>query len=397
MFGDPDLQKLAVESRQRLVQEFAETYADLRERVKRVPDAEAQRISETYSCPLEIAMVAYIISMDSIMSEREAVALMASELERRSEVGEAVPNLPGNVMEFALLEGRWLSHLYGQFNRTIEKQVRNLANEEGSFSSDDVGVERALSIIAARTKLAETAILPVVDEWLKDHVKSTSSDVLTAFGLAVTRWNPNTLNGRLLHIQRRNQALFRMLRQALTKASDSFTIDASIARIDQLISELEQPPEDMTPRAVSHLLLHIVPRQTSGRGDKSQYVSVGTASTRGNKAEPDMSSPFDFLERDVKLAKRRKGDERESYLKERIARVIKVLKYEDHTVIDCIEMCLKELQDRFDLQDILLDNILNSNKDLIREAPAAERDLMAVNMVYEFITKSIYGEEDTAE
>lgn len=395
MLGDPDLQKLAVESRQKLIKEFAETYVSLRERVKRVPEADARRIAEEYSCPVEIAMIAYIIEMDSIMSAREAVGLMASELERRAEVGESVPNLPGNVMEFALVEGRWISHIHGPFTRMLERQTRSLANEEESLNSgEEIQVERALSIIAARTKLAETVILPTVQEWLKDHLKAQSSDVIHAFGLAITKWNPSTLNGKFIQLQRRNQALFRLLHQSLTQVSDSYTIDSSIVRLEKLITELEQPLDNLTERAVAHFLLHIIPRQTSGRGDRSQYVTVGASSTRGNKAEPDLTSPFDFLERDVKLGIRRTDrDERRKFLYERIGRVIRVLKYQENTAIEGMELCLKELKDRFGLADIPLDSTINSSKEKLVLAPMAERDSLVIAMIHDFIVKNIYEEE----
>ncbi|MCJ7817759.1 MAG: hypothetical protein MUP60_02810, partial [Candidatus Thorarchaeota archaeon] len=343
MLPETDIQKLAVDSRQKLIQEFAETYANLRERVKRVPDSDARKVSEEFSCPLEVAMIAYLINMDGIMSLRQAVDLFTTELARRASIGEDVPNLPGNVMEFALIEGRWISHIHGRFARELELRVRSLSNLEDAVDDKTIEVEKALSIIAERVKLAETLICPLVEEWSKEHVKSTSADVITAFGQAVTKWNRSTLNGKFKQIQKRNQAHFRILKQALTQSSDSFTIDASINRLDTLIDELGQPLEKLTLRAVAHLLLHMIPRSQSGRGDRSPYVDVGIGSTRGNKAEPEMSSPFDYLERDIKLGSRRKGDDRREFLTERIARVIRVLKYQGNDAPAYVQKCFTEI------------------------------------------------------
>ena len=222
MLPESDIQKIAVESRQRLVQEFAETYVNLRERIKRVPDADAQKVSEELSCPLEIAMIAYLINMDGILTLRQAVDLFTSELGRRAAVGESVPNLPGNIMEFALVEGRWISHLHGKFVRQLELQARSLSNLEDAIDDNVIEVERALSIIAERTKIAETFISPIVEEWRKEHVKSTSADAAIAFGQAITKWNRSTLNGKFNQVLKRNQAFFRLLREALTKTSESF-------------------------------------------------------------------------------------------------------------------------------------------------------------------------------
>jgi len=393
LLPETDIQKLAVESRQRLIQEFADTYVNLRERVRRVPDADAQKISEDLSCPLEVAMVAYLINMDGILGIRQAVDLFTTELARRASRGEDVPNLPGNIMEFALVEGRWISHLYGTFSRLLELQCRSLGNLEDVVEQGNIEIEKALSIIAFRTKLAETIISPVLEEWVKDHVKSTSADTVLVFGQAITKWNRNTLSGKFKQVLRRNQAYLRILRESLTKSSDSFTIDSSIARLDALIDELGLPPEQLTFRAVAHFLIQLVPRPTSGRGDRSPFVDVGVGSTRGNKAEPDLTSPFDFLERDVKLARRRVGDERDEYLVDRIGRVIRVLKYQGNDLMECIEKSLTEIKERFSLNDLSLDSAIASAKSQVSEAPISERDMLTVRLVHGFVNTHVYSEE----
>ena len=393
MLLEPDIKKLAVESRQRLVQEFAEKYANLRERVRRVPEADALKISEELSCPLEIALIAYLINMDGIMGVKQAVGLLSTELQRRATVGEDVPNLPGNIMEFALTEGRWVSHIYGSFVRQIELQVRGLANLEEGVEGPAIEIEKALSIIAARTKMSETIIAPVIEEWLKEHPKATSKDVLISFGQGITKWNMSTLNGKFIQVQRRIQALFRVLRESLLTPSDSFTMDGALGRIDTLIEELGRPFDEMNQRAVSHFLLHIAPRQATGRGDRSPYVSVGVTSTRGNKAEPDLSSPFDFLERDVKLAKRRNGIEREEYLKEKIDRVLRVLRYQENTYAESVEKCLTEIIDRLNLVDTSVAVVIENSKAAIASTPEPERAKISVLIIYDFVVLNVYGVE----
>ena len=393
MLPETDIQKLAVESRQKLIQEFAETYANLRERVKRVPDSDAQKVSEEFSCPLEVALVAYLINMDGIMSLHMAVDLFTSELARRASVGEDVPNLPGNVMEFALTEGRWIAHIHGRLTRQLEIRVRSLANLEDVVDNKNLEVEKALLIIAERVKLAETVISPIVEEWRQEHVKSTSADAITSFGLALTKWNRCTLNGKFNQIIKRNQAYFRLLRQALSQSSDSFTIDATIDRLSTLIIELEQPLEELTPRAVAHFLLHLIPRTRTGRGDRSPYIDIGVRSTRGNKAEPDMSSPFDFLERDIKLGYRRKGDDRREFLHERIARVLRVLKYQGNDIPECVSKCYSEIIARLDLKDVSFEEAVVAANDKIFDALITERDTLAVTLVHDFVDDYVYSED----
>ncbi|MHA2235925.1 MAG: hypothetical protein ACXABH_11390 [Candidatus Thorarchaeota archaeon] len=393
MLLEPDIQKLAVESRQRLVEEFAEKYANLRERVKRVPDGDAQKISEKLSCPLEVAMIAYLINMDGIMTVKKSVGHLSTELERRATVGEDVPNLSGNIMEFALVEGRWISHIYGSFVRQLELKARELANLEEGIDETAIEVEKALSIIATRTKISETFIEPILNEWMKEHPKANSLDVLSSFGESITKWNRSTLTGKFIQVQRRNQALFRCLRESLVQTSESFTMDASINRLDTLLEELESPFDEMTLRGISHLLLHIVPRISTGRGDRSSFVAIGVGSTRGNKAEPDLTSPIDFLERDVKLAKRRRGIEREEYLKEKISRVLRVLKYQKNTPIDSLEKCLTELNDRLNLEAVPLEDEIVSSTEILMNTPETDRDSKTMLLIYSFVSKYAYGEE----
>ncbi len=391
MILDPDLEQLAVDSRQRLTREFAEKYVNLNERMRRVPVEEANKIAVELSCPLQVAMMAYIINIDGIMSLKEVVDILTQELRRRTEAGISVPNLPGNIQEFVITEGRWIQHNYGTLTRDLELKVRELSNLESSLDEEQPPVEKAVSVLEARVKLAETFIAPMVQAWLDDHQKANSEHVLMAFGPAITKWKRRTLKGRFTQLRRRNQALFRLIRSALQTAEDSATIGSTIARIDELIEGLEVPLDKMDVRATSHFLVHIAPRAT-GRGDMSRTVVSIAPTTRGHKTEPDMTSPFDFLERDVRLGGRRKGEDREDYLIERIERVISVLKYTGTEVDDCVKQCVLELIDRMKLKDIPVDKIVDEAQERLAAVSPPERDTVASRLVFEFVISHIYGD-----
>ncbi|UCE11152.1 MAG: hypothetical protein JSW61_04225 [Candidatus Thorarchaeota archaeon] len=391
MLLDSELEKLAVASRQRLTQEFAEKHANLQERIRRVPIEEAKRISEKLNCPLEIAMMAFLLDMDGILSARKAVDLLVRELQRRSEIGDAVPNLPGNIQEFAISEGRWLEYNYGSFVRDVEVRVRELANLEATVDDEKQTIEKAISVLQERTKLVETFISPIVQKWINEHEKSTSLDALLAFGPPITKWKLATLVGRFTKLRTRNQAFFRRLRMTLATAEESATIGSIIESIDQIVAALESPLDQMDVRATSHFLLHIAPRPR-GRGDMSRIVIVGAATTRGSKTEPDMTSPFDFLERDVKLGRRRKGKERKTYLFERIERVIRVLRHQGIDIMECVGRSVKELAERMNLENTPVDEIAAKNEQEMASTSPENRDEMAVQMVYDFVTSHIYGE-----
>jgi hypothetical protein len=392
LLQDPDLEKLAVESRQRLVQEFAETHADLRERSRRIPASEAQQLAETLSCPFQIATLAYLIDMDGILSAREAVNLFSAELERLAIVSEEVPNLPGNVMEFALAEGRWIEYIYGKFVREMEVKVRELANAEGFLEEESPAVEKAVALIWSRSKVAEAFVAPLVEAWLNEHKKSTTEDMLMLFGPAITKWKKITLSGKLSQLQRRSQAFFRKLCVILSSdTSESATVDLSTRRLNELVDALGKPLNEMSVKAAAHLLVHIAPRKI-GRGDKSAYVAVGAASTRGNKAEPDLSSPFDFLERDVLLAKRRPEADRNEFLRDRIGRVLRFLKHQGNTVSEGVERALKELEDRLNLKAIPMEDIVDRYQAEITGVSVDMQEEVAVRQVLNYITIYAYGE-----
>jgi hypothetical protein len=385
------MKKLAGATRARLTQEFAEKHTNLRERVRRLPISETQPIAEKYHCSLQIAEVAYLINMDGITTIREAIDLLTFELNRRTAVDEDIPNIPGNVQEFALTEGKWIEHNYGSFARVLELKVRELSNLEGAIGKETPTVERAISILSERTKLAETLLLPVIQEWLKDHPKSNPEDVLMAFGPAITKWSINTLKGKFTRLRRNNQAVYRKLREVLATETESAVVDSLVSRIDALVEDMNLPFNSIQPSTAAHFLLHIAPRP-SGRGDMTRTVIISAASTRGNKAEPDMTSPFDFLERDVRLARRRKGDERRSYLSERVDRVIRALKYQGNSPKDCVEKSYKELIDRMSLESVPVEDLMDNAEARISEVTIDAQDDVAVNLIIDYVFTYVYGE-----
>lgn len=389
--SDDEIETLAAASGQRLVREFAEKYTNLRERVRRLPVAEPKDVAAQLSCPLEVAQIACLINLDGILSAKEAVNIISSELQRRARVGDDVPNLSGNILEFSLVEGKWIEFIYGSLARELELKTRELSNLESSAESETITIEKALTIVNARTKLAEGLVLPAVRTWLAEHPKANSEDLLMAFGPAITKWKPNALKGRLLQLRQRNLALFRQLSSVLASASESATVDATRDRIDALVGGLDTDLGRMDPTAVAHLLVHVAPRPTGARGDKSRYVAVGVSSTRGDKAEPDMASPFDFLERDVRLARRRSGTERTSYLAERIGRVIRVLKYQGNTIPECVEKCILEIQERLHIQKAPAGETIERSKAELAGTLPEQRDEIAVRIVSDFIGAYVLG------
>ncbi len=390
MTFDSEVETLAKSGRQKLVDEFREKYTSLQERMRRVPIEEARQIADKFSCPLQIAMMAFIIDMDGILKVRDSVSLIAKELSRRMAVGEPVPNLPGNVQEFVLIEGRWLEYIHGSFVRELELKTRSLSNLEVALGDSEPTVEMALTIFNARNKFALGYIFPIIETWMNEHIKSNGRDVIMAFGPPITKWNPVTLMGKIQRLRRKNQAFFRRLRTVLEHAQDSATVDLTIKRINDLVAALNQPLEAMSLTALSHLLVHIAPR-VSGRGDITRTMFVVSPSTRGFKAEPDMTSPFDFLERDIRLAKRRHIDEQEKYLLDKVDRVLRVLEHQNQTLTDTVRLTITEIVDRLNVQNISMDSIMDQFESGLQGIDRFGTHDYTVSFITNFILNHVYG------
>ncbi|MHA1576042.1 MAG: hypothetical protein ACTSU3_01650 [Candidatus Thorarchaeota archaeon] len=391
MSFDVELEKLAVEQKLSLTKEFADKFADLRERTRRVPIDLAKQIAEEKHCPLQIAMVAYLIDLDGILSIRDAIDALVTELRRLDEIEKGVPNLPGNIQEFAIAEGRWISHIYGTFAQRMEVKVREIANMESTLDETELTVEKAMSIFTTRTKVAEAFILPVVQNWLTNHENTNGEDVLTAFGPAITGWKLSTIRGKMIQMRRRNQAFYRKLRSVIASDSSSAMVEGFVKRLDTIITEFDKPLNKMNETSTAHLILHFAPRPIGARGDRSSYVRIGTASSRGNKTEPDMASPYDFLERDVRLAKRRSGDDREIFLLERISRVLRVLRYQGSDMKECVEKCITELEERMGLDPIPKEMLMLEAEAMISSVSEEGQNQAAGKAVFQFVDKYIFG------
>ncbi len=393
VLNDPDVEKMAVESRQNLVKEFQEKHADLRDRVSRVPIDLAGKIADKLKCPLQIAMVAYLIDLDGILSIREAVNLLMQEIHRRNTVGSNIPNIPGNVQEFAIDEGRWLEYLYGKYSSQLELRVREIANIETAMEEDDIPVEKAMLVLSARTKIAETFIAPVIQTWLNEHVQSTHEDVLIALGIAVTEWSDSTIRGKLISLKRRAQAFYRYLQRIIMEgSSESSAMGSYIAKINAIVDGFDADFNEMSLLTLSHFILHIAPKPLGTRGDRSSYVDVGSSMSRGGKLEPEMITPYDFLERDVRLAKRRRKDDRAKYLHEKIARVLRVLRYQGTSSRDNLERCIDEISTRLQIDGIDKESIIDKMEASLSASRAENQDETATSLLYDFIITHVYGD-----
>ncbi len=389
MQRDSELNEMAVNSRKQLTHEFAENYTDLKVRSDRIDIDQARNLAAELSCPLQIAIIAEVLDMEGILGRKEAVQKISRELQRRASVGEDVPNLPGNIMEFALKEGQWVEYIEGRFVSDLERKTRDLANLEEALNHEKMTVESAITVLRSRRQLAEAYILPILETWMREHPKASTFDAMIAFCLPITDWGPSTLKGKINRKKRRMQAFFRLLIQRLSKAEDSATIDSYVQQVNDLVGAFDSDVETMGLRPLSHLILHVAPRPT-GRGDKSPYVQFTGQSSRGDKTEPDMESPFDFLERDIYLAARRHEREQDLFLREKIARVIRVLRYKNHEIDKIVQNSLHEIAERFKIENVDFERLVDAFEENVSVVPLENRESSAAEFIHEFIKEHCY-------
>ena len=87
--------------------------------------------------------------------------------------------------------------------------------------------------------------------------------------------------------------------------------------------------------------------------------------------------------------------EREEYLKEKISRVLRVLKYQETALAESLEKCLTEIVDRMGLENVDLDEELASSKEELINTPESERVSLITNLIYNFVTVNVYGEDSS--
>ncbi|MEM4735832.1 MAG: hypothetical protein QXS20_08980 [Candidatus Thorarchaeota archaeon] len=392
MSQDPELTRLGNERRLSLTQEFAQKHADIRERLRRLPTDEVLAVSQRFSCPSQIASAAYLINMDGLLDLKKAVYLLSNELSRRAATGHEVPNIPGSFLEFAAAESRWLEYLHGPFVREMYLKMRDVENAESSVSHDDMTTEQALSLLAVRMRLAESFLVPLIDAWLSEHPGSNGIDMLQSFLPPLTGWSPVAVCGRVLHARSGCVAFFKRLCDIITQIPGSATSESAIRRANRVLDDLKMDIASMSSSSLAQLVIHVAPRPT-GRGDKSSLVSIGSSSTRGSKAEPDMDSPFDFLERDVRLAARRRREDRIMYIRDRLERIVRVLRHQGMGLIECVEKCESEIAKRLQIPNVPLDEIREEVAEKIESAGADARDVVAVSLIGDFLEKYVYGRE----
>jgi len=333
-----------------LRKEFKETYGDLAEKVRKVPNEDAEELSGRLNVPLEIAKVAVRLELDGILDAESVCDILMREMERLKEVDFEVPNISSYLFNFAVKEGKWIEYLYGPFRKEAEEAVRNLANWERIVSDEETVSEGSIiDFLNERKRIIDEVIEPVMDEWLKTHKKTNYLDATVSLICALEK---TSREKAIELLEERKKVLKEFMSKIYEKIKDVKGIrlfENIKSRVATIIKDLSKPISDLMKETYLELILNSIPRPIPREVQVSQYLFVGGPITRGGKVEPDLVKPTDFLERDIMLAKRRSGEDQVNFLKSSVEKVLKALLEQGMDPGDAVMHVLSEMYKRFDV------------------------------------------------
>jgi len=333
-----------------LRKEFKETYGDLAEKARKVPNKDAEELSERLNVPLEIAKVAVRLELDGILDAESVCDILMREMERLKEVDFEVPNISSYLFNFAVKEGKWIEYLYGPFRKEAEEAVRNLANWERIVSDKETVSEGSIiNFLNERKRIIDEVIEPVMDEWLKTHKKTNYLDATVSLICALEK---TSREKAIELLEERKKVLKEFMSKIYEKIKDVKGIrlfENIKSRVATIIKDLSKPISDLMKETYLELILNSIPRPIPREVQVSQYLFVGGPITRGGKVEPDLVKPTDFLERDIMLAKRRSGEDQVNFLKSSVEKVLKALLEQGMDPGDAVMHVLSEMYKRFDV------------------------------------------------
>jgi len=352
-----------------LRKEFEETYGDLAEKARKVPDKEAEELSKELGVPLEIAKVALRLEFDGILDAKRVCEILMQEMERLREVDFEVPNISSYLFNFAVKEGKWIEYLYGSFRKETEEAVRNLTNWESIVSdSEAVSEGTIISFLNERKKIIDKVIEPVVDEWLKTHKDASYLDAAISLVCALEKIDRKEA---IKLLDERKEIFHKFLLKIYEKVKDMKGIklfESIKNRVAAMVDDLSNPISNLKKETYLELILNSVPRPIPRKVQVSQYLFVGGPITRGGKVEPDLVKPTDFLERDILLAKRRHGEDQVNYLMSSVEKVLKALLEQGMDLEDAVMHVLSEMYKRFNVDEFPEEDLREKVRELVAQS-----------------------------
>jgi hypothetical protein len=336
--------------------EFKANFGALSQKVLSVPRESASKIAEAHSVPLALGYVAYQIEADGILPADVACELLEREYVRLKATDYAVPPIESSELDFAIKEGQWIEYLYKKFIRQINDHIATVTTVEGLLASNDVPVEKIFMTIYERNKVTRGLIAPVLHEWKSSHRGTTASQGALVITEVILK-SPNKSEKARLALTKKIDEVRTMLGKLdSTLKTVDFTswsnremepVKRIVAGVEASLKEIDSPFELMSEETLAELIVQVVSKESSPPAplEKGSYLVVTSPPPKYGELPPLLKDPYDFLERDIKLAKRR--DEQHEFLLKTVKKVHKVLLEENNSPLDVAINMIMEMHDRF--------------------------------------------------
>ncbi|MCK5345716.1 MAG: hypothetical protein KAR20_20040, partial [Candidatus Heimdallarchaeota archaeon] len=299
--GDP-LQKQVIE-------EFVKTFGDLEEKSRRISDNRAEKLANTMDCSVEIARIAIQIGEDLLIDAETACKLLLKEYNRLTTMGYKIPPILTYEINFAVLEGRWIEFLYSKLSRHIEEKTREISNFESALrgtEAETIPREQVLDFLKLRRDISNSILKPVMMKWLDEHVDSSPLEMGAVFAAAFLRTTYDQVLDKLEQSRKSALEVYNFLWDVVQNTKiESTAIENAKTEIAQIRTELEKKIDDLTVDGFAETMIQVAPKKQATPGQISKYVFIHTPLSRKGMVGPDLTTPSDFLERDILLAKRR--------------------------------------------------------------------------------------------
>ncbi|MHA1409950.1 MAG: hypothetical protein ACTSQY_06540 [Candidatus Odinarchaeia archaeon] len=306
-----------------LANEFEAVY-DFKEKISRVPLSNVTAIIDKFNVEPEIAKVIYLLELDGKLTGEDAYQFILWIRKRFEEKGHTIPKISTYILNFAAREGTWLYFLYGKFPRLIDDKTRELTNLElDIMQKTEYPTEKIVSLVNGRNTIIETFIAPLIQKWMHEHEDFKLTDTVFALLAPLLNVMPDAVKPyfRQAHIDTRRF----FLKLDLLLENDDLIEEGIITKksILDIRKSLLQDPNEMDLPIISQIFLNCIPKRKieSANGTASPLLIVSSPITRNGLVGPILKSPYDFLERDIRIAKRREKTDRRNYLKTKIQKV----------------------------------------------------------------------------
>jgi hypothetical protein len=339
-----------------LNEEFKTSHGELSQKIFRVPRDLAKQLAEACEVPLALGIVAYQVHFDGILTEEVACELLRREYLRLKGTNYAIPTFESAELDFAIKEGQWLEYLYKRFVRQINDRIPTMTTIEGLLNSNEISIEKILMIIYERNKITKGLIAPVLHRWVSTHRGTTAFQGALVVAEAILKSPVKSEKARLALTTKADDVrkIFDKLKCALKVADFSLwsprelePIMRNINDIEDSLSKVDTPFETMSEASLAELMFQLIPTGSASPAplEKGGYVVVTSPVPRHGEIGPLLEDPYDFLERDIRLARQR--DDSEEFLLNAVQKIHQVLVEKNGSPVEVALNMIMQMHERY--------------------------------------------------